>query len=242
LTFEGVSFRYPSRPDVPVLNDINLTVEPAEIVALVGRSGAGKSTLVGLVPRLYELQEGRVLLDGKDLSSLDPFWLREQIGIVPQDPILFSTSVAGNIRFGREGASQQEVEEAARSANAHDFILDFPDGYETPAGERGVQLSGGQCQRIAIARAILRDPRILILDEAMSALDSESEALVQDALDRLMRGRTTLIVAHRLSTVVRAHRVVVMEGGSLVQAGTHEELLEEDGPYRALVDRQLQRV
>ncbi|MFC1574658.1 ABC transporter ATP-binding protein [Gemmatimonadota bacterium] len=242
VTFEEVTFRYPSRPDVAVLRDINLKVEPAEIVALVGRSGSGKSTLVGLVPRLYEAQEGRVLLDGRELGSLDPFWLREQIGIVPQDPVLFSTSVAENIRFGKEDAGQKEVEAATRSANAHDFILGFPNGYETQVGERGVQLSGGQRQRIAIARAILRDPRILILDEAMSALDAESEALVQDALDRLMRGRTTLIVAHRLSTVARAHRVVVLEGGLLVQSGTHEELLQTPGPYRTLVDRQLRGV
>jgi ATP-binding cassette subfamily B protein len=242
LSFEEVSFRYPSRPDVTVLKRINLEVEPAEIVALVGRSGSGKSTLVGLVLRLYEVQEGRVLLDGTDLRSLDPFWLREQIGIVPQDPVLFSTTVAENIRFGREDASPEEVEAAARSANAYNFIQEFPHGFYTQVGERGVQLSGGQRQRIAIARAILRDPGILILDEAMSALDSESEALVQEALDRLMRGRTTLIVAHRLSTVMGAHRVVVLDSGSLVQSGTHQELLEVSGPYRSLVDRQLRRV
>ncbi len=239
LTLEGVHFAYPSRPDVLVLRGLDLEVAPGEVVALVGPSGAGKSTVAALVARLYDPQRGAVRLDGSDLRQLDPHALRRHIGTVAQEPILFSTTVAENIRYGRPGATDAEVEAAARAANAHDFVARFPAGYATPVGERGVQLSGGQKQRVAIARAVLKDPRILVLDEATSALDAESEALVRDALERLMRGRTTLIIAHRLSTVVGADRVLVVDGGRIVQAGTHQKLMDEEGPYRRLVVRQL---
>ncbi len=208
------------------------------MVALVGPSGAGKSTVAALVGRLYDPVAGAVLLDGRDVRELDPRWLRRQVGVVAQEPILFSASVADNIRYGRETALDTEVEAAARAANAHDFVSRFPHGYETQVGERGVQLSGGQKQRIAIARAVLKDPRILILDEATSALDAESESLVQEALERLMRGRTVLVIAHRLSTVRSADRVVVLEDGRVVQSGSHARLVDEDGPYRRLVERQ----
>ncbi len=239
LTLEGVHFAYPSRPDVLVLRGLDLEVAPGEVVALVGPSGAGKSTVAALVARLYDPQRGAVRLDGSDLRQLDPHALRRHIGTVAQEPILFSTTVAENIRYGRPGATDAEVEAAARAANAHDFVARFPAGYATPVGERGVQLSGGQKQRVAIARAVLKDPRILVLDEATSALDAESEALVRDALERLMRGRTTLIIAHRLSTVVGADRVLVVDAGRIVQAGTHQKLMDEEGPYRRLVVRQL---
>lgn len=238
VRFESVKFSYPSRKDVPVLTGIDLDIQPGEMVALVGPSGAGKSTIASLLQRLYDPEGGRVLLDGQDVRTLDPLWLRRQVGTVAQEPILFSTSVAENIRYGRMDATDAEVEAAARLANAHDFITAFPEGYQTLVGERGVQLSGGQKQRVAIARAVLKDPRILVLDEATSALDAESEHLVKEALDRLMKGRSTLVIAHRLSTVKDAHRVLVLEGGKVVQAGPHEALLAQDGLYRKLVERQ----
>jgi ATP-binding cassette subfamily B protein len=204
----------------------------------VGPSGAGKSTIASLLGRLYDPDAGRVTLDGRDLKTLDPSWLRRQIGVVAQEPLLFSTSIAENIRYGRPGASDAEVEQAAKAANAHDFITRFPDGYKTQVGERGVQLSGGQKQRVAIARAVLKDPRILILDEATSALDAESEHLVQEALERLMQGRTTLIIAHRLSTVIGADRVAVLDHGHVVQVGSHHGLMAQEGLYKRLVERQ----
>jgi ABC-type multidrug transport system fused ATPase/permease subunit len=238
MELEKVSFAYPSRKDVRVLDDVSLRLDPGEIVAVVGPSGAGKSTLAGLIARLYDPNEGRVLLDGHDIRELDVSFLRKQIGTVAQEPILFGTSIAENIRYGRPGASLEEVQDAARTANAALFIERFPEGYETLVGERGVQLSGGQKQRVAIARAVLKDPRILVLDEATSALDAESEHLVKEALERLMRGRTTLIIAHRLSTVKDAHRVLVIDGGRIVQSGAHADLLREDGLYRRLVERQ----
>jgi ABC transporter fused permease/ATP-binding protein len=238
VALAAVRFAYPTRPDVTVLDGVDLAIAPGEVVALVGSSGAGKSTVAALLLRLYDPAEGRVLFDGRDLRELDPHWVREQIGTVSQEPILFSTTIAENIRYGRPGASDEEVEGAARAANAHGFVGKFPEGYATMVGERGVQLSGGQKQRVAIARAVLKDPRVLVLDEATSALDAESEHLVREALERLMRGRTTLIIAHRLSTVMGADRVVVLDGGRIVQSGPHARLVSEDGLYRRLVERQ----
>jgi ABC transporter fused permease/ATP-binding protein len=234
----GVRFAYPTRADVQVLAGVDLTIAAGEVVALVGPSGAGKSTVASLLLRFYDPQEGRVLFDGHDARTLDPRWLRGQIGTVAQEPILFSTTIAENIRYGRPDASDAEVEDAARAANAHGFVSQFPERYATLVGERGVQLSGGQKQRVAIARAVLKDPRVLILDEATSALDAESEHLVREALERLMRGRTTLIIAHRLSTVMGADRVVVLDGGKIVQSGPHARLVTEEGLYRRLVERQ----
>jgi ATP-binding cassette subfamily B protein len=238
VDFEGVTFSYPSRRDARVLVGIDLAIRPGEVVAIVGPSGAGKSTIAGLLGRLYDPDAGRILLDGHDLRELAPDGLRRRIGVVSQEPILFSSSIADNIRYGRAGATDAEVQAAARAANAHDFISRFPDGYATKVGERGVQLSGGQKQRVAIARAVLKDPRILILDEATSALDAESEHLVKEALERLMKGRTTLIIAHRLSTVAGADRVCVLDGGRIVQSGAHAALMGEEGLYRRLVERQ----
>jgi ATP-binding cassette subfamily B protein len=237
--FDAVRFAYPTRPDARVLDGLDLHVKPGEIVALVGPSGAGKSTIATLVARLYDPTSGVVLVDGHDARRLDPQWLRRHVGTVAQEPILFSTSIADNIRYARPTATMAEIEAAAKVANAHEFVSRFPEGYQTNVGERGVQLSGGQKQRIAIARAVLKDPRILVLDEATSALDAESEHLVKEALDRLMRGRTTLVIAHRLSTVLDADRVVVIDGGRIVQAGDHRTLMSEDGLYRRLVERQL---
>jgi ATP-binding cassette subfamily B protein len=238
VKFEHVQFSYPSRPDVKVLDDFSLELSPGEIVALVGPSGAGKSTIASLLYRLYDPASGTLKLDGAPYASLEPEWLRRQVGVVAQEPLLFSTSIAENIRYGRPGATDGEVEQAATLANAHTFISGFPEGYQTLVGERGIQLSGGQKQRVAIARAVLKNPKILILDEATSALDAESEHLVREALERLMKGRTTLIIAHRLSTVKDAHRVVVLEGGRVVQTGTHAGLVEQEGLYRRLVERQ----
>ncbi|AKJ00657.1 ATP-binding cassette subfamily B protein [Archangium gephyra] len=238
VEFQQVRFAYPTRPDVPVLQGIDLKLDPGEVVAIVGPSGAGKSTIAGLLARMYDPQGGRLLLDGKALDALDPEWLRQQIGTVAQEPMLFASSIEDNIRYGRMDATQEELEAAARAANAHEFISRFPEGYRTLVGERGVQLSGGQKQRIAIARAMLKNPRLLVLDEATSALDAESEHLVQEALERLMKGRTTLIIAHRLSTVIGADRVLVLEGGQVVQSGNHAALMGQEGLYRRLVERQ----
>jgi len=239
IVFERVAFAYPVRPDVQVLDDVGLNLAPGRMVALVGPSGAGKSTIAALLLRLYDPDEGTVRLDGRDVRGLDARWLRSRIGTVAQEPVLFSTSVAANIRYGRPDATDESVEAAARAANAHDFISDLPDGYATEVGERGVRLSGGQKQRVAIARAILKDPPILILDEATSSLDAESESLVQDALERLMAHRTSLVIAHRLSTVRNADRVVVLDGGRVVETGSHDDLMAMDGLYRRLVSKQL---
>jgi len=239
VDFDGVGFAYPSRPKIEVLSGVSLTLAPGSVTALVGPSGAGKSTVAALLMRLYDPTTGAIRLDGCDLRSLDADWLRRNVGTVAQEPVLFSTSVAANIRYGRPDAGDDEVEAAARAANAHDFIAALPDGYATEVGERGVRLSGGQKQRVAIARALLKDPPILILDEATSSLDAESEALVQDALERLMTDRASLVIAHRLSTVKNADRVVVLEDGQVVESGTHGQLMEADGLYRRLVSRQL---
>ena len=229
IQFDAVSFSYPSRPDIPVLRELTLRISPGEIIALVGPSGSGKSTIAALITRFYEPITGTISLDQQDLRDLDPDWLRRQIGIVSQDPVLMSTSIYANICYGSSDASQAEVLQVARDAHADQFISGFTQGYDTVVGERGVQLSGGQRQRIAIARAMLKNPKILILDEATSALDAESEHLVQDALQRLMRGRTSLVIAHRLSTVRNAHRILVIDGGRIVQEGTHHTLIRNTG-------------
>jgi subfamily B ATP-binding cassette protein MsbA len=222
-------------PSAPaVIKGLSLEIAPGEILALVGPSGAGKSTIANLIPRFYDVQGGAVRVDGHDVRDVTLLSLRSQIGIVPQETLLFSGSVRENIAYGRLGASQAEIEAAARAANAHDFIVALPGGYDTAVGERGVKLSGGQRQRVAIARAILKDPRILILDEATSALDSESEALVQEALERLMKGRTSIVIAHRFSTIRRADRIAVLVAGSLVELGGHAELIAQGGLYARL--------
>jgi subfamily B ATP-binding cassette protein MsbA len=233
LRFENVSFAY--KDDGPkVLSDLSATIAAGEIVALVGPSGAGKTTIVNLVPRFYEPQSGTITLDGTDLRRLHLGSLRSAIAIVPQEAMLFSGTVAENIRYGRLDATPSEIEAAAREANAEEFILDLPLGYETPVGDRGMRLSGGQRQRISIARAVLRDPRILILDEATSALDSHSERLIEAALDRLLPGRTTLIIAHRLSTIRRANKILYVDGGRILESGSHEALLARGAHYAKL--------
>ncbi len=238
VRFEQVSFTYTE--DTSILREVSFSAQPGQIVALVGPSGAGKSTLISLIPRFWDVDAGVVRIDGHDIRQVDLRSLREQIGIVPQETILFSDTVYANIRYGKLEATREEVEAAARAANAHDFILhDLPQGYETAVGERGVKLSGGQRQRVAIARAILKDPRILILDEATSSLDSESESLVQEALEHLMQGRTSFVIAHRLSTIVNADWVLVLNEGRLVEQGTHLTLLEQaDGLYTRLYEMQ----
>ncbi len=235
VAFENVGFRYPSRPDVEVLRGVNLAARAGQRVALVGPSGAGKSTVASLLLRFYEPESGRIVIDGRDARDYGLRELRGRMAIVPQDVLLFGGAIGDNIAYGRPGATETEVIEAARQANAHDFISAFPEGYQTRVGERGVQLSGGQRQRVAIARAILRNPAILILDEATSSLDSGSESLVLQALDRLMEGRTSLVIAHRLSTVRSADRIFVLKDGAVVEEGTHEALLARpEGVYRTL--------
>jgi subfamily B ATP-binding cassette protein MsbA len=233
VRLEGVTFRYDAEgPDV--LSEIDLHVGPGEVVALVGPSGSGKTTLVSLIPRLYDATSGVVSVAGRDVTTVALSDLRRRIALVPQEPYLFGTTIAENIRFGMDGASDDDVVAAARAANAHPFIADLPDGYATEVGERGTRLSVGQKQRIAIARAVLRDPDILILDEATSAQDSESERLVQDAMARLMQGRTALVIAHRLSTIQRADRIVVLDAGRVVESGPHAALLAKGGRYARL--------
>jgi ABC transporter fused permease/ATP-binding protein len=239
VQFENVCFSYPSRPDVQVLKGITFEIRPGQVVALVGSSGGGKSTVASLLPRYYEPSAGEILLDGDPLHSLQPSWLRENIGIVSQEPILISSTIEENIRYGRPTASDEEVLSAANAANAADFISGFPEKFKTRVGEKGIQLSGGQKQRVAIARALLKDPKLLILDEATSNLDTASEHLVQEALQTLMKGRTTLVIAHRLATVKNADVIFVIHEGQIVQKGRHEDLAKEtDGLYYQLLRRQ----
>jgi ATP-binding cassette subfamily B protein len=242
IQFESVDFHYPTRPDTAALEGFSLAIESGETVALVGPSGAGKSTVFQLLLRFFDPQRGRVLIDGRDVRELPLPWLRGGIALVPQDPVLFGASARDNIALGREGASDAEIEAAARAAEAHGFVSEQPEGYATHLGERGVRLSGGQQQRIAIARALLKDAPILLLDEATSALDAQSEAQIQQALDRLMAGRTTIVIAHRLSTVLRADRIVVMDRGRIVDSGTHAELMAKGGLYAELARLQFSDV
>lgn len=239
--FEHVYFKYPSRPDVPVLQGLKLRVKKGQTLALVGSSGCGKSTTIQLLERFYDPQQGRVMLDDNDAKQLNIHWLRSQIGIVSQEPVLFDCSLAENIAYGDNSreVDQEEIVEAAKAANIHSFIENLPQRYQTQAGDKGTQLSGGQKQRIAIARAILRNPKVLLLDEATSALDTESEKIVQDALDKASKGRTCIIVAHRLSTIQNADCIAVVQNGVVVEQGTHQQLLSQQGAYYTLVTSQM---
>jgi ATP-binding cassette, subfamily B, bacterial MsbA len=238
VQLKDVRFTYTGERNVEILKGVSIDAQAGEIIALVGPSGAGKSTLVSLIPRFYEVSSGALLIDAQDVRDLKLKDLREAIGMVPQETVLFGGTIRENIAYGRLDATDEEIEAAAQAANAHDFIKDFPDAYDTIVGERGVKLSGGQRQRVAIARALLKNPAILILDEATSSLDSESERLVQEALEKLMQGRTTFVIAHRLSTVRRADRIVVLNEGLIVEEGTHEELLAHGGLYKQLYEIQ----
>jgi ATP-binding cassette subfamily B protein len=242
VSFDNVSFAYPSRPNVPAVDGVSFAVRPGEKVAIVGPSGAGKSTLFHLLLRFYDPAQGAISFDGVPIKSADPREVREHIALVPQESIVFAATARENIRFGRPEASDAEVERAADLAHATEFIRRLPEGFEAPLGERGVMLSGGQRQRIAIARAILRDAPLLLLDEATSSLDAESETLVQTALEELMRHRTTLVIAHRLATVLSCDRILVMEGGRIVEQGTHASLVAANGLYARLARLQFEGV
>ena len=236
INFENVDFKYKDNPE-KILKDINLTVKKGETVAFVGNSGGGKSTLVNLIPRFFDVSRGSLKIDGTDIRDYDVKSLRKAIGIVPQETFLFSGTILSNIKYSRQDATLEEVVEAAKQANAHEFIENLSEGYDTEIGERGVKLSGGQKQRIAIARAILENPQILILDEATSALDNESEKLVQDALEKLMKGKTTFVIAHRLTTIENSNKIVVIQKGEIKEIGNHNELLSKNGIYKALYNK-----
>uniref|UniRef100_A0A803SUJ3 ABC-type xenobiotic transporter n=1 Tax=Anolis carolinensis TaxID=28377 RepID=A0A803SUJ3_ANOCA len=241
IEFKNIHFSYPSRPDIQILKGLNLKIQPGKTIALVGSSGCGKSTTIQLLQRFYDPAEGQIIIDGHDIRTLNLKWMRENIGIVSQEPILFATTIAGNIRYGREDITDAEIEQAAKEANAYDFISKLPDKFNTMVGERGAQLSGGQKQRIAIARALARNPKILLLDEATSALDNQSESIVQAALDKAKTGRTTIVIAHRLSTIRTADIIAGFEKGVLIEQGTHDELMAHKGVYYALVMQQVLR-
>jgi subfamily B ATP-binding cassette protein MsbA len=236
VSFKNVSFHY--EKDTPILKNIDFSAKAGEIIAIVGRSGAGKSTFVNLIPRFYDPSSGAISIDGHEIKDVKLFSLRKQIGTVHQDTVLFLGTIRDNISYGSFDATQEEVVAAAKAANIHDFIMSMPKQYDTLVGERGTLLSGGEKQRVSIARAILRDPRILILDEATSSLDTESERLVQDALEKLVKGRTTFIIAHRLSTVQIASRILVFESGKIIEEGSHGELIAKGGKYKRLYDMQ----
>lgn len=239
IELRHVDFAYPSRPDVTIFKDFNLRIRAGHSQALVGASGSGKSSVIALIERFYDPIAGKVMIDGKDIRRLNLKALRLKIGLVQQEPALFAASIFDNIAYGKDGATEAEVIEAARAANMHTFVSGLPEGYKTPVGERGVQLSGGQKQRIAIARAVLKDPTILLLDEATSALDAESECVLQEALERLMRGRTTVLVAHRLSTIRGVDSIGVVQDGRIVEHGSHAELISRpDGAYSRLLQLQ----
>ena len=237
IAFEDVSFHY-ADSDQMVLNHVDLSVKAGEYIALVGSSGAGKSTLCSLIPRFYDVSEGRILVDGRDIRKLKLKDLRSQIGIVQQDVYLFAGTILENISYGKPDATREEVIEAAKEANAHEFIMSFPDGYDTDIGQRGVKLSGGQKQRLSIARVFLKNPPILIFDEATSALDNESEKVVQDSLEKLAKNRTTFVIAHRLSTIRNAERILVLTDNGIEESGTHRQLLERGGIYKKLYEMQ----
>lgn len=238
ITFRDVTFAYPTRTNEATLSTINLNINPGETVALVGLSGAGKSTFIQLLQRFYDPDQGEILLDGIDIKTMNRLEFRKSIALVPQDPVIFASTVMENIRFGNPGANDKKIYEAARSAAAHEFISELPQGYDTYVGERGVMLSGGQKQRVAIARAILRNAPVLLLDEATSALDAENERLVQKAFDHLSKGRTTIVVAHRLATVKKADRIIVLDKGKIIAQGNHDKLISQKGLYARLASLQ----